>query len=222
MTTPIEIYLSISTFTTEEYMSLTKKELLNLCKDLKIDVSSELKKSEIVQKIKVKEQEINYDLIYRRNIEEQERIKQEKILRGEQVEPIPLIRVDNSSFSEVWGLILTKFVKEGVAKYAINVNYHCSCFDTQYDEIEEHIYSLDEIINIAETFIFDLPNFESKFNDLFTSFESKSLNIEATKFFQLILDNKDKLYETDTIVYNEISDETLALFAFENTADQYL
>lgn len=43
MTTPIEIYLSISTFTTEEYMSLTKKELLNLCKDLKIDVSSELK-----------------------------------------------------------------------------------------------------------------------------------------------------------------------------------
>lgn len=159
-----------------------------------------------MQKIKVKEQEINYDLIYRRNIEEQE-----KILRGEQTEPIPLIRVDNSSFCEVWGLILTKFIKEGVAKYAINVNYHCSCFDTQYDEIEEHIYSLDEIINIAETFIFDLPNFESK-----------SLNIEATRFFQLILDNKDKLYETDTIVYNELSDETLALFAFENTADQYL
>ena len=160
-----------------DYTTKTKKELIEICKDKKIPGYSNKNKQELIVLIQRREEDEKRTELYKKLEKEQKKIREIRLERGEQVEPIPIIRVDEYNDYEVNGIVLTRFND----KFAITEFHHCSCFYTEYDEENDHNLSLKDVIEKAKN---ELNN-EAKF---------------VAKFFEMILEHENELLSADELI----------------------
>ncbi len=176
------------------YKSLTKKKLIEIFVSRKLGDYSGKTKAQLITILKKDDDDVNRatELLYRKQREEAKRLREEKLARGEQVDAYPIIRVDEYNCYDVHGYILTRFND----KFDINENNHCSCFDTEYGEEDNHIYTLNDILNFAE-------------NNLdFNNPLEKNTDSIVKLFYDLILKHKDELLtSTEELEILDLTDE---------------
>lgn len=177
--------------TVKDYSSLTVKELKEIANKRGIYNVSKKLKSELILILQKYDEDKIRERIYKKKMEDIKKFKKERLAKGLQYEPYPVIRLDKDNYGyEVDGYILTRFED----KFHIMENYHCSCFNTDdnlsYMDLREHTYTLDDIINIAENNL--------SYGNPLEKNEDKALK---TFYDSILLHKNELLTATDLIDY---------------------